>query len=249
MTYRPRSVTLQNFGQQPIMRATRFIRSAQCNIILLGAPGGGKGTISKKIMKKYAFEHISTGDLLRRHIQDKTDLGVAAKEFMERGQLVPNALVMDILQNFLSSSSSSTESNRYLLDGFPRTIEQADLLRDIMAIQSVIYLDIPHETIMQRLSERYLHPASGRIYNLTYNPPKQPGIDDETGEPLVQREDDKPETVKKRLIDFENQTQPLIEYYKKVHNVAVRQFRGTESDVIFVDVDKFLSSELQLSSD
>jgi adenylate kinase len=219
--------------------SSRQVRNAsvvrQCNMILLGAPGGGKGTIGKKIINKYDFNHISTGDMLRQHINDQTKLGIKAKEYMDNGKLVPDKLVIDMLRDRVTKEGG----NRFLLDGFPRTLDQAASLKEIMSIDAVVVLDIPHETIMQRLSERWLHPASGRVYNLTYNPPKESGKDDMTGEPLMQRDDDKPEVVKDRLETYDKMTSPLIDYYKNNAKCAVSSFKGTESDVIFIDVEKF----------
>jgi nucleoside-triphosphate--adenylate kinase len=211
------------------------------NAIILGAPGGGKGTISKKLVKTYQFQHVSTGDLLRAHVQDeKSELGRVAKDFMRRGALVPDELVLNMLQ----ADVQSKQAHRLLLDGFPRNIPQADALGKFLPLQLVLVLDIPHATIVERISNRMIHPASGRIYNQTYNPEKNRGFDDLTGEPLVQRDDDKAETVLARLQAYDRSTAPLIDYYSKreSHGVVLKRFAGTESDVIFPQMCDWLQS-------
>lgn len=210
------------------------------NLIILGAPGGGKGTISKKILNKFAYNHVSTGDLLRSHIQKGTDLGEKAKAFMNQGKLVPDDLVVDMLKKTVKNDSPGV-SGRLLLDGFPRNIEQAKSLESVVHIHQVIHLDIPHAEILRRLSQRWVHAPSGRVYNLEYNPPISEGLDDVTKEPLTQRDDDKPEFIQKRLDDYEAMTSPLVSHYKNSKGTIVTSFAGTESDVIFVDVEKSLS--------
>lgn len=214
------------------------------NAIILGAPGGGKGTISKKLVKKYNFAHVSTGDLLRVHVQNpNSDLGKKAKEVMASGALVPDELVLSMLQDEVKN----LENPRLLLDGFPRTLAQAEALQSFVSLDAVLVLDIPHETIIDRISNRMIHPASGRVYNQTYNPEKNKGFDDVTGEKLVQREDDKPDTVKARLVAYEATTAPLISYYQRQIAGAdtsplVKRFAGTESDVIFPDIVKWMQN-------
>lgn len=196
------------------------------NVIIFGSPGSGKGTISKKIVKDFSFNHLSTGDLLRQHVLNGTPIGVAAKQLMDAGKLVPDQLVLDMLLD----SSKGTKGN-LLLDGYPRTIVQAESLQKHIPIHSVIALDIPHQTIIDRLSSRWIHPKSGRTYAYDYNPPKILGKDDETGEDLIQREDDKPESIAARLKAYENLTMPLKDHYDKAGMLKV--FSGTESDVIY----------------
>lgn len=211
------------------------------NLIILGAPGGGKGTISKKILNKFAYNHVSTGDLLRSHIQKGSDLGKKAKTYMNQGSLVPDDLVVDMLKRTIEKNQSA--SGRLLLDGFPRTIAQAEILKSVVPIHQIIHLDIPHAEILRRLSQRWIHAPSGRVYNLEYNPPAAEGKDDVTGEPLTQRDDDKPEFIQRRLDDYEAMTKPLLSHYKD-SMTEVTSFAGTESDVIFVDVEKTLKEML-----
>jgi nucleoside-triphosphate--adenylate kinase len=211
---------------------------AGLSVIIMGAPGGGKGTISKKILKDFKFNHISTGDILRKHVQDKTELGLIANSYMVKGALVPDTVVIDMLR-LIHKNKKNDES--LLLDGFPRTIEQAKQLSTIFPIDCLISLDIPHQTIIDRLSNRWIHAPSGRIYSYDYNPPKIHNKDDITGEPLSQRDDDKPETISKRLISYEQMTKPLIEYYRNhSKNTHVEVFQGTESDVIYPNVKNYL---------
>lgn len=206
-----------------------------CNVIILGSPGGGKGTICKKLLKNFEFTHVSTGDLLRSHISGQTTLGLKAEKYINEGKLVPDDLVIGLIQQLKTDKS-------LLLDGFPRTLHQAFSLGNVMTIDSVIALDIPHETIINRLSNRWVHAPSGRTYANDYNPPKVSGIDDVTGEKLTQREDDKPDTIRTRLENYQKQTAPLIEYYKNNTNVHFQIFSGTESDVIYPEVADFLHS-------
>ena len=208
------------------------------NAIILGAPGGGKGTISKKLVETYDFHHISTGDILRRYAQDSTsEMGNVAKSFMDKGDLVPDKLVLDMLQ----SDVTRLQRRRLLLDGFPRTLSQANELNKFLPLDLVLVLDIPHDTIVERIASRMIHPASGRIYNQTYNAEKNRGFDDITGEPLVQRDDDKPDTVIARLNAYEANTAPLIEYYsRRGSGVNLQRFAGTESDVIFPQICEWI---------
>jgi len=171
-------------------------------MLILGKPGGGKGTISKKILKDFpSFSHFSTGDLLREHVRDKTNIGREAKKHMDRGGLVPDELIIDLVLD--EAEKEAEKGNNLLLDGFPRTMEQAKALAESADVDIVVDLNVPNETIVARISERYIHPGSGRVYNLSYNPPRVSGLDNETGEKLVQREDDKPNTVRRRLEAYE----------------------------------------------
>lgn len=204
--------------------------------IILGAPGGGKGTISKKLVSDFDFKHISTGDLLRHQVAQKTDLGIQAKGFMSKGQFVPDELVL----NMLYETIKANEKHSMLLDGFPRTINQAKSLESFCSIDLVIALDVPHETIIKRCSSRWVHAPSGRTYNTDYKQPKIPGKDDETGEALVQRDDDKPETVKARLEAFDQMSKPLFQYYSQKEGIKCKRFVGTESDVIYPHVKEFV---------
>lgn len=167
-------------------------------MLILGKPGGGKGTISKKILKDFPmFTHFSTGDLLRQHVLQKTEIGKEAKKHMDSGSLVPDDLMIRLVLD--EAEKEAENGNSLLLDGFPRTMEQAKALAESVNVDLVVDLNVPNDTIIERISERYVHLGSGRVYNLSYNPPRVPGLDDITGEKLVQREDDKPETVRRRL--------------------------------------------------
>jgi adenylate kinase len=180
-------------------------------IILLGAPGAGKGTQAKFICEKYDIPQISTGDMLRAAVKAGTPLGVQAKEIMDQGGLVSDDIIIGLIKERIQESDCA---NGCLFDGFPRTIPQADALKNEgVTIDAVINFDVADAEIIARLSGRRVHEASGRVYHVMHNPPKQEGVDDETGEPLVQREDDKEETVRKRLDVYHEQTKPLVEYY------------------------------------
>jgi adenylate kinase len=180
-------------------------------LILLGCPGAGKGTQAKLITKRYHIPQISTGDILRAAIQAGSQLGNTVKDIVESGRLVPDEIVIQLVQERIKSPDCE---NGFLLDGFPRTVAQAEALRKITTINEVIDIDVPDEEIVTRLSGRRIHPASGRIYHVLYNPPKSFDIDDVTGEPLIQRTDDTEETVRKRLAIYHAQTSPLREFYQ-----------------------------------
>ena len=182
-------------------------------IILLGAPGAGKGTQAQFLTKKFNIPQISTGDMLRAAIKAGTDMGKMAKAAMDAGQLVTDEIIIGLVKD---RSAEDDCKNGYLLDGFPRTLPQADAVTNAgIAIDAVIEIDVADEVIVKRMSGRRAHLASGRTYHLEYNPPKVAGKDDETGEDLVQRPDDKEEVVLDRLKVYHEQTQPLIGYYKE----------------------------------
>ena len=182
-------------------------------IILLGAPGAGKGTQAQFLSKHFNIQQISTGDMLRAAIAAGTELGKQAKQYMDAGQLVPDEVIVGLVKERIAQPDCA---NGFLLDGFPRTVAQADALKEAgVDIDAVIEIDVPDEVIVERLSGRRVHPASGRTYHIQYNPPKQDGVDDETGEPLIQRDDDKPETIRKRLAVYHEQTAPLVDYYRR----------------------------------
>lgn len=206
-------------------------------MLILGKPGGGKGTISGKILEDFPkFHHVSTGDLLRQHVRDKTALGIKAKEFMDAGALVPDHLMIDLVMT--DASQYIEEGKSLLLDGFPRNIQQAQALENVTHIDHVVNLDVPTETIVSRIADRWIHPASGRVYSYSYKPPKKVGLDDITGEPLVQRNDDKPESVRTRLEAYDKMTAPLVDFYKS--KGVLQTFSGTESDVLYLRVKKWL---------
>ncbi|HEX4045678.1 MAG TPA: adenylate kinase [Gammaproteobacteria bacterium] len=179
-------------------------------LILLGCPGAGKGTQAKFIAEKYHIPHISTGDILRAAIQQGTDLGKQVKVIVEAGQLVPDDLMIQLV---LARIKQPDCAKGFLLDGFPRTIAQAEALHAKTSIDYVIDIDVPEEEIVRRLSGRRIHPASGRIYHLIYQPPLVSNKDDMTGEPLIQRPDDHEEVIRKRLAVYQTQTSPLRQYY------------------------------------
>lgn len=180
-------------------------------LILLGAPGAGKGTQAAFICQQYGIPQISTGDMLRAAVKAGSPLGVKAKAVMDSGALVSDDIIIGLVKERIEQPDCA---NGFLFDGFPRTIVQADAMKDAgVKIDYVLEIDVPFDAIIERMSGRRSHPASGRIYHVKFNPPQVEGKDDETGEPLVQREDDKEETVKKRLEVYSAQTKPLVEYY------------------------------------
>ncbi|MCF6254001.1 MAG: adenylate kinase [Thiomicrorhabdus sp.] len=182
--------------------------------ILLGAPGAGKGTQAQFLTKQFSIPQISTGDMLRAAIKAGTELGKKAKEAIDAGQLVSDDIIIGMVKERIAQDDCE---KGFLLDGFPRTVPQADALAEAgVDIDAVIEIDVPDSEIIDRMSGRRAHLASGRTYHLKYNPPNVEGKDDETGEDLVQRDDDKPEVVTERLEVYHKQTSPLIDYYQKV---------------------------------
>jgi len=180
-------------------------------LILLGAPGAGKGTQATFIKEKFGIPQISTGDMLRAAVKAGTPLGLEAKKVMDAGGLVSDDIIINLVKERLKEADCQ---NGYLFDGFPRTIPQAEAMKQAgVKIDFVLEIDVPHSEIIERMSGRRTHPASGRTYHVRFNPPKTEGVDDVTGEPLVQRDDDKEETVRKRLDVYENQTRPSVDYY------------------------------------
>jgi adenylate kinase len=180
-------------------------------VILLGGPGAGKGTQANYIKEKYQIPQISTGDMLRAHVKAGSDLGKAAKKIMDEGGLVSDDIIMGMVKERITEDDCK---NGFLFDGFPRTIPQAEALKDAgVAVDAVVEIDVPDEEIIKRMSGRRVHLASGRTYHLIYNPPKVEGKDDETGEDLIQRDDDQEETVRARLKVYHDQTKPLVEFY------------------------------------
>jgi adenylate kinase len=183
-------------------------------LILLGAPGAGKGTQSKELTKRYGIPQISTGDILRTAVANGSELGIKVKAIMESGQLVPDELVIALVDERIKQPDCKPG---FLLDGFPRTVAQADALQKLTGIDFVIDIDVADEDIIQRLTGRRMHLPSGRIYHVDNHPPKVTGVDDVTGEPLVQRPDDTEETVRKRLAVYHEQTSPLRHFYSHYH--------------------------------
>ena len=202
-------------------------------LILLGPPGAGKGTQAAFITEKFGIPQISTGDMLRAAVKAQSPLGVEAKKIMDAGGLVSDDIIIGLVRDRLKEADCEPG---YLFDGFPRTIPQADALKDAQVkLDFVIEIDVPEESIIERMSGRRIHAASGRSYHVTFNPPKTPGVDDVTGEPLLQRDDDREETVRHRLSVYREQTRPLVDYYSQwsatgdPHAPAYRKISGVGS--------------------
>ena len=197
-------------------------------IILLGPPGSGKGTQAKGITGGHSIPQISTGDMLREHIRNGTELGIEAKGYMDGGRLVPDDTILGMMRHRLTADDTSSG---YILDGFPRTVPQAEglqtMLRDIgQLIDHVISIEVSDDLIVERMSGRRVHPESGRVYHIKFNPPKVDGLDDITNEKLEIRDDDREDTVRKRLEVYHEQTKPLIEYYSRTG--LVRSIDGSQ---------------------
>ncbi|WP_456370185.1 adenylate kinase [Geoglobus sp.] len=194
------------------------------NLILLGPPGAGKGTQAKRIVEKYGIPQISTGDMFREAVAKGTELGKKAKEYMDRGELVPDEIVIGIVRDRISQPDCE---NGFILDGFPRTLNQAEALDEMLddmgrRIDAVINIVVPDEEILKRIVYRRICKECGAVYNLIYNPPERDGICDKCGGELYQRDDDKEETVRERLRVYREQTEPLIEYYGRknlIHDI------------------------------
>ena len=212
-------------------------------IIMLGAPGAGKGTQAKKIAAKYAIPHISTGDIFRANIKNNTELGQKAKTYMDKGELVPDELVVDLIMDRFKEADCA---NGYVLDGFPRTIPQAEALDKALSangesVDYAINVEVPDENIINRMSGRRACVGCGATYHIQFNPTKVEGICDACGEKLILRDDDKPETVKKRLSVYHDQTQPLIDYYKNEGILA--EVDGTKDmEEVFQDIVNILGA-------
>lgn len=210
---------------------------------MLGAPGAGKGTQAKMIAEKFGIPHISTGDIFRANIKNGTELGKKAKEFMDKGQLVPDELTVEILLDRVANDDCK---NGYVLDGFPRTIPQADVLDKELTklgdkVDFAINVDVPDENIVRRMSGRRACLKCGATYHIEHIPPKTEGICDKCGSELVQRDDDKPETVQNRLSVYHEQTQPLIEYYDKKN--ILKSVDGTKDmQEVFSDIVNILNA-------
>jgi adenylate kinase len=199
-------------------------------LIFLGPPGAGKGTQARILQRRFGVEQISTGDILRENCAKGTPLGQQAEEYMRRGDLVPDAIIIAMIEQELSDRSSG-----FVLDGFPRTVAQARAFDALLArygwsLDAVLLFDADRGTLVKRLSARWTNPRTGRTYNTVTNPPKVAGVDDDDGGPLVQREDDRPETVAKRLEVFDEQTRPLVDYYRRTGKlVTIDALRSVEA--------------------
>ncbi len=197
-------------------------------LILLGAPGVGKGTQAQYIVEQYGIPQISTGDMLREAVREESQIGVKVQAVMDSGALVSDAIILDLVQARIARDDCN---NGYLFDGFPRTIPQAEALTaQGVAIDCVIEIIVADRALVSRLSGRRLHPGSGRVYHVEHNPPREAGKDDVTGEPLIQRDDDKEATIKERLHVYHEQTEPLVEYYQTLS-------RQPEADLRYHAID------------
>ncbi|KAJ3650103.1 hypothetical protein Zmor_021811 [Zophobas morio] len=217
--------------------ASKLFRS-----VILGAPASGKGTISSRIVKNFNLEHISSGDKLRLNIQNKTEVGLEVEKYLQSGQLVPDSLMI----KFIVGEINQVNGKSWLLDGFPRTVIQASSLWNVQQLDVVLNLVVPFDVIIERVKGRWIHLPSGRVYNTDFNAPKIPGKDDITGEDLVQRDDDKPDVVRKRLEQYDNMTRPVIDYYK--NKGVLQEFHGSTSDEIWPKVADCLASLVPLNA-
>jgi adenylate kinase len=202
---------------------------SELNLILLGPPGAGKGTQAERLVDDFDLPYYATGDILRQAVKDGTELGRKAKEFMERGDLVPDDVITGVIMERIDSPEAR---DGFLLDGFPRTIPQADELTEALdnlgrRLTAVLSIEVPDEEVIRRLSGRRVCEKNGHLYHVEFDPPKNPGFCDQDGSPLIQREDDKEETVRHRLEVFHEQTKPLIDYYEK--QGLLRRFDGTRA--------------------
>ncbi|XP_011504837.1 PREDICTED: GTP:AMP phosphotransferase AK3, mitochondrial [Ceratosolen solmsi marchali] len=218
----------------------RLSKAAQVafKAVILGAPGSGKGTISSRIVKQFNVNHISSGDKLRFHIANKTMLGKEVQRYLESGGLVPDETMIALI----STEIVHIDNHNWLLDGFPRTVAQAEALQKIHPVSLVINVDVPDSVIIERIKNRWIHLPSGRVYNVGFNDPKVPGKDDVTGEPLSQRPDDRPEIVQARLREYASKTKPVIDYYKK-RNI-LKSFVGKTTDSIWPDIQIYAKKHL-----
>ncbi|KAF5377035.1 hypothetical protein D9757_007727 [Collybiopsis confluens] len=196
------------------------LHSRTLRLLMFGKPGAGKGTLSLRLVKKYDIISLSTGDLLRRHIQERTEVGRMAEEIVAQGGLVPDELMLQVV----TSKLDLIPNKHWILDGFPRTLVQGELLNGHLGKQHtplslVVNLDVPDEVILNRISDRWVHLPSGRVYNMSYNRPKVEGFDDETGEPLTKRPDDNPEIFSRRLEKFYSTTSPLLDFYARLSKI------------------------------
>ena len=203
-------------------------------LILLGAPGVGKGTQAQFITETYQIPQISTGDMLREAVKAETPLGLKVKAVMDRGDLVTDDIIIALVKDRISQPDCE---NGFLFDGFPRTIPQADALVDQgIDLDAIVEIAVPFDEIIKRMSGRRVHPGSGRTYHVEYNPPVKEGVDDETGEPLIQREDDQEDTVRDRLKVYEEQTSPLVAYYQAKASSSQLQYFSIEGQGSVVEI-------------
>ncbi|KAI1892120.1 hypothetical protein AGOR_G00150690 [Albula goreensis] len=206
--------------------------------VIMGPPGSGKGTISARIAQSFGLKHLSSGDFLRENITANTEAGVLARTHIEKGLLVPD----DVMTLVLLPRLKEMARHSWVLDGFPRTLAQATAMSSVCDLDLAISLNIPFETLKERLKGRWIHPASGRVYNMEFNPPRVQGVDDITGEPLVQSDEDKPEAVVSRLRHYKDIAKPVIDFYKK--QGILHSFSGTETDKIWPYISSLLSTKV-----
>jgi len=211
--------------------------SGKPNLILLGGPGAGKGTQAEKLKDSRGLTHLATGDILREEVAQGTDLGRRAKGFMDKGELVPDELVIDMVRERLG------EDGGYLFDGFPRTVDQAEALEEVADIDLVLFIDVGEEEIVRRLSARRLCEDCGAIYNLLFKKPEEEGVCDECGGELIQRDDDKPEVIRDRYATFMENTAPLIDYYRDKGNLA-KVDGEVPPDQVHANIEEKLEEEL-----
>ncbi len=212
---------------------------AELNLVLVGPPGAGKGTQASRLVKDFNLPFISVGDILRANVKEGTELGVKAKEYMDKGELLPDELVVGLIMDRLDEDDAK---DGFILDGFPRTVGQAEALDNGMVeadrkLTAVVVIEVPDEDIIERLSGRRVNPNTGRTYHIKYDPPKHEGVDDIDGTKLIQRDDDKPETIANRLSVYHDQTAPVIGFYEEQsteNKALVRRIDGTrEPDEVY----------------
>lgn len=218
-----------------VVLSTCCAKAAAFRAVILGAPASGKGTVSSRIIKDFKVAHISSGDKLRLHIADGTELGKNVKQYLDTGSLVPD----NVMISLISKEIENVGNKNWLLDGFPRTVEQAEKLQKIHSVNLVLNLKVPFSVILERVKNRWVHLPSGRVYNIGFNDPKVQGKDDVTGEPLSQRLDDKPDVVEKRLEHYKKMTEPVIKYYKKIG--ILYDFSGNTTDAMWPEIKECVS--------
>lgn len=217
-------------------------RTRAMRVLLMGPPGGGKGTVGKYMANDFDLRIISTGDVLRSEISKGTEEGHAAAAVIKQGGLVSDDIMSAMLRRLLAS-----ETHSWLLDGYPRTVEQAAILRDLLAelgleLDGIFNLQVPEEVILPRIADRWVHPGSGRVYNDHFSPPKEPGKDDETGEALVKRPDDHPDTVRKRLRIYAQSTAPILDLFSESYDGALHHIACNSSPEGYEKIKPILES-------